>query len=159
MSLRIGRDCKVTIGSPITTAGTNATVSAQGTWKISGITADQMEITSFTDNWKTYLFGTKDGGTITFSGFFDPEDTSGQVKLMSLNLDATSLTTLKLFVDSVSYWMPCHTTGWFASPSLTSNQNTKPSCVFITSWNISADKAQVVAIDFTAKVSGNMSYY
>jgi hypothetical protein len=53
-----GKDCKVTLGAN--------TVVGMGTWAISGITADQMDASAFNDNWKTFEFGMKDGGTVTF---------------------------------------------------------------------------------------------
>ena len=147
MSLRPGKACKVVLGS--------SKVVAMGTWSIDGITADEMESSAFDQNWKTYEFGMKDGGTISFNGFFDPDDTTGQQALMNANLENTNLTTIKLYVDSTSYFEPCQTTGYF-SPTTTQNADTSASHVNVTSFNIGADKSGICTIDFTCKVSGVM---
>jgi hypothetical protein len=83
MAFKSGKDCKVTLGSN--------TVVGMGTWSISGITADQMDASAFGDNWKSFEFGMKDGGTITFSGIADPADTTGQEALQLANLNNTDL--------------------------------------------------------------------
>jgi hypothetical protein len=147
MAFKSGKDCKVTLGSN--------TVVGMGTWSISGITADQMDASAFGDNWKSFEFGMKDGGTITFSGIADPADTTGQEALQLANLNNTDLTNLYLYIDDTSRYGPNQTSGYF-SPSSTSGNDTPVSYVNITSYNISADKADLVKIDFTAKISGLM---
>lgn len=126
-----------------------------GTFSISGVSADQMDTTAFGSNWKTFAFGIKDGGTISLSGLFDPDDANGQVALMAANIANTDITNLKLYIDNTSYLVPCQTTGYF-SPGLTSNQDTIPSWVNVTSYSINADKADIIKIDFSFKISGVM---
>ena len=147
MAKKVGYLCSVKLGT--------AKVVGMGTWALNGITADQLETTEFTDNWKTFEFGTKDGGTITFSGLHDPADTTGQQALMYMNLANTDVTDLRLYVDSTSYYIPCSSTGYW-SPTTTQNADTILSYANITTWNVRADKAGMVEIDFTAKVSGCM---
>ena len=147
MALKVGKDCAVKI--------TAATVVGMGTWSLTGITADSIEATAFNDNWKSYEFGAKDGGTIAFSGFCDPADTTGQEVLQLANIANTDMTTLRLFCDDTSYYEPCQTTGYF-SPANTTGIETVLSHVNITSYDISADKSGLLAISFTAKVSGVM---
>jgi len=144
---KIGKDCCIKIGS--------TKMVGMGTWKLDGITADQIETTAFTDNWKGFKFGAKDGGTISFSGLFDPTDTTGQVAMMLANMQNSELKNLYLYVDSTSWYEPCQTSGYF-SPSNTTGWDTIKSYVNITSYNVSADKAGMVQIDFTGKVSGVM---
>lgn len=147
MAKKVGKDCKVAIGS--------TKVLGMGTWSLSGIAADQLESSEFGDNWKTYEFGMKDGGTIAFNGFFDPADTTGQNALRLANLNNTDITNLRLYVDNTSYFEPCQTTGYF-SPAVTSGSDTKPSSVNIVSLDVSADKSGLMTATFNAKVSGVM---
>ena len=148
MAVKAGYLASVTLGT--------STIVAMGTWSLSGITADQMESSSFGDNWKTYEFGMKDGGTISFDGFLDPADTTGQQALMKANLDNTDLTSLRLYVDNTSYYEPCQTTSYFAPGSLSTGQDTVYSYVNITSYDIGMDKAGLGTVSFTGKVSGVM---
>jgi len=148
MAVKVGHLGKVTFGS--------ATIVGMGTWTISGITADQMESSAFGDNWKTYEFGMKDGGQISFNGFLDPADTTGQQVLQKANMDNTDLTSLMLYIDNTSYYIPSASTSYFAPGSLSTGQDGKVSHVNITSYDISMDKAGLPTISFTAKVSGVM---
>lgn len=147
MAKKIGKDCAVKLGT--------TQVLGIGTWSMDGISADQLESSEFGDNWKTYEFGMLDGGTVSFNGFFDPADTTGQEVLERANLYNSDLTTLRLYVDNTSYFVPCQTTGYF-SPSLTKAAPTQLSHVNITSCNVSADKSGLMNISFTGKVSGCM---
>lgn len=147
MGYKSGKDCKVTLG-------TN-TIVGMGTWNLSGITADQMDASAFGDNWKKFEFGMKDGGQVTFSGLYDPADVTGQEALQVANVENSDISNLRLYVDNTSYYAPCATTGYF-SPNDTTGNATVKSWVNITSFNIKADKSGLMAIDFTAKVSGLM---
>ena len=147
MAYKSGKDCKVSIAA--------ATVVGMGTWSISGVTADQMDTSAFNDNWKTFEFGMKDGGTVEFSGLGDPADTTGQEALELANLNNTDMTTLRLYVDDTSYYTPNATTGYY-SPDSTTGNDTILSWVNIVSYSINADKAGMLQKSFTAKVSGNM---
>ena len=147
MAYKSGKDCAVKLGT--------STVVGMGDWSITGITADQMDSSAMGDNWKTFEFGMKDGGTISFSGIADPADTTGQETLQLANLANTDLTTLRLYIDDTSYYVPCQTTGYF-SPTNTTGIDTVLSHVNVTSYDITADKADLVKVSFTAKVSGCM---
>ena len=147
MAYKSGKDCAVKLGT--------STVVGMGDWSITGITADQMDSSAMGDNWKTFEFGMKDGGTISFSGIADPADTTGQETLQLANLANTDFTTLRLYIDDTSYYVPCQTTGYF-SPTNTTGIDTVLSHVNVTSYDITADKADLVKVSFTAKVSGCM---
>ena len=149
MSLRAGKSCKVALGS--------TAVVGMGTWKLDGITADQMDTSYFGANWKTFEFGMKDGGTLTFNGFMDPDDVTGQNQLQAYNIANTDITSLRLYVDNTSYFEPCQTTGYYAPGALSTGIDTIYSWVNITSFSIGADKAGMLTVDFTAKVSGCMA--
>lgn len=147
MAVKVGHLGKVTLGAD--------TIVGMGTWTISGITADQMDASDFGDNWKTFEFGMKDGGQVTFNGFLDPADTTGQEALQKANMDNTDLTSLRLYVDNTSYYIPNQTAGYF-SPNATTGEDTPASWVNITAFDISMDKAGLATISFTGKVSGVM---
>jgi len=147
MSTLVGKNCKVTLGA--------TQVLGIGTWAMPGISTDQLEDTEFGDNWKTFQFGLKDGGDITFTGLARPDDETGQQALMDANLEATQLTNLRLYVDNTSYYEPCQTTGYF-SPYNTTGASTKLSYVNVTAYSVDSDKSGLVNISFTCKVSGVM---
>ena len=148
MSKKIGYKGKVTVGS-------DATVACMGTWTLNGIKSDQIDVSALGDDWKQYMFGMKDGGDISFDGFYDPDDANGQETLRLANLYNSNLTTLKLWIDDTSYFEPCQTTGYF-SPTLTTGAPTKASYVNITSYDIKKDQSSVDKTTFSGKVSGVM---
>jgi len=148
MAIKVGYKGKVTLGA--------STVVGMGTWSMSGVTADQMDASDFGDNWKIFEFGMKDGGTISFDGLLDPADTTGQIALQIANLSNTDLTSLRLYVDSTSYYEPCQSSGYFGPGDLSTGYDTVASYVNITSFDISMDKAGLATISFSGKVSGLM---
>jgi len=148
MGVKVGYKGKVALGA--------STVVGMGTWSMTGITADQMESSVFGDNWKTFEFGMKDGGTISFNGFLDPDDTTGQTALQLANISNTDLTNIRLYVDNTSYYEPCQTTGYFGPGDLSTGYDTLMSWVNITSYDISMDKSGLATVTFTGKVSGLM---
>lgn len=147
MSFRIGSKCRVTLGP--------STVVGMGTWTLTGVTADKIEVTAFGDDWKSYMFGLMDGGEISFEGFFDPDDVMGQNPLCLANLKGNRVTSLRLWIDDTSYFTPCQTTGYF-SPTATTGQPTRASYVNITYYDVKADKSNVAQCSFKATVSGVM---
>jgi len=147
MSYRHGKDCKVTLGTD--------TVVGMGTASISGITTDMADSTAFNDNWKSFLFGAKDGGTVTFNGLADPDDVTGQEVLQQAQINNTDIDNLRIYIDDTSYYTPCQTTGWL-SPSLTSNQETVKSWVNVTSYSLNYDRSDNNKVSFECKISGCM---
>lgn len=137
MGAHKGKNCKV--------ANLLTKFEGMGTWSINGVTADQLEDTQFGDEWKTFLYGMKDGGQVSFAGYYDKTDTTGQTAMRTANELDTELTDLRFYVDDTSYWRP-NSTG------------TPTSHIIITSWDISADKSGLVQCSFTGKVSGKMDF-
>lgn len=148
MGKKVGHLCKINLAAN--------KIVGMGTWSLNGITADQLELTEFGDYWKTYEFGLKDGGTITFNGLFDPADITGQEVLRAGNLDNTDITNIRLYLDNTSYFEPCQTTSYWTPTDSTGNSSVL-SHVNITSYDIGADKGGMMTIAFTAKVSGCMA--
>lgn len=136
MAAKIGRACKVTLGATKTLG--------LGTWAITGLDADMHEDTEFGDSVKTYKVGLREGGTVAFSGYCDPADSTGQTQLETYWLNGTDVTSLQFYVDASSYWTPM-TTGPLSH-------------INITGYDISTDKSGLVMISFTGKVSGYMVF-
>ena len=147
MAKIVGKNAKVTVGAN--------QVQGIGTWSLDGLTAEQIEDTEFGDNWKTYQFGTKDGGTISFDGHFDPADTDGVQALVTAHNENTNLTNLYLYVNGTSRYEPNQTAGYL-SPGEATGMDTPVSYVNVTSISINADMGGMVDVSFTAKVSGVM---
>ena len=144
----VGKDAKVALGAN--------TVVGMGTWSLDGIVTEEFDSSAFGDEWKTFEYGMKDGGSVSFNGHYDPTDTTGQQALQQANLYNSALTNLRLYINNSSYFVPCSTAGYF-SPALTTGAPTPAGCsVTITSINICMDKSGLGTISFTGKVSGAM---
>ena len=151
MAKKVGKDGKVTIGSD--------TVVGMGTWNMPGITTEEFPVDAFGDNWKTFLYGMKDGGTITFNGWLDPADTTGQNVLLACNVKNSALNNLQFWVDSASYFVPNQTTGYFGPGANSTGMGTPGLCtVNITEYSVGMDKSGVGTISFTARVNGCMAF-
>jgi len=137
MSFKSGRYAKVTLGA--------ATVVGMGTWEMPGISVDLLESTAFGDTAKQYLTGLLDYGDVTFSGLYDPGDTTGQQVLVSANINNSAQNNVRLYVDNTSYWTPNKTV---ASGGLTA------SSMYVTSIAIGMDKSGLGTIKFTGKATG-----
>lgn len=133
MSFKTGKNQKVTLG-------TN-TVVGMGSWELSGITVDQLDATAFGDVAKEFVTGLLDYGNISFSGLYDPADTTGQTVLITALSNNTKVTNIRLYVDATSYWMPDITTDAAAG-------------MYVTNCSIKADKGALSTINFTGKATG-----
>ena len=132
MAVKVGKLAKVTVGA--------STVSEQGQYSLSGFSRDALDSTAFGDDVKEFTFGVGDGGEITFSGNYDPADTTGQEFINSYCSNGSVFTTgmLRLYVDSTSY--------------LTIGGGN----ILITKTKaIAFDKAGLGTISFTGKLSGS----
>mgnify|MGYP007047033197 CR=1 FL=1 len=143
----VGKDGKVTLGA--------STVAGMGTWSYDGITVEEFDSSAFGDEWKTFLYGMKDGGSISFNGHYDPTDVTGQQALQQANLYNSGLTNIRFYINDTSYYEPRQSTGYF-SPTLTTGAPTVLSTVAITTFNVGLDKSGLGTTSFTAKVSGLM---
>lgn len=128
-----GKNAKVVKGS--------STVLGMGNWKISGISTDLLETTSFGDTAKKYITGILDYGTLSFSGLYDPSDSTGQNALLTANKSATKVTDIKLYVNSTSYWIA----------DITDDSDAG---LYVTGTDIGFDKSGLGTIDFQAKMTG-----
>jgi hypothetical protein len=144
----VGKDGKVTLGAN--------TVVGMGTWAIDGVTVEEFDASAFGDTWKSFQYGMKDGGTVSFNGHYEPTDVTGQQMLMLANLYNSALTDLRLYIDNTSYFVPSQSTSYFAPGAYSTGMPGRVSSVTITTFNIGLDKSGLGTISFTGKVSGLM---
>jgi len=150
MAFIVGKDAKVALGSSI--------VVGQGTWSIDGVVTEEFDSSAFNQNWKTFEYGMKDGGTISFNGLYDPTDYTGQNALALAQVFNSALTNLRLYINQTSYFEPCQTTLFWGPTGMavTTGVPTILSNVRITSHTIGLDKSGLGTVSFSAKVSGVM---
>jgi hypothetical protein len=133
MAFLAGNKGKVTLGAN--------TVVGMGSWKLNGITVDQLETTSFGDTAKQFITGLVDYGSVEFGGLYDPADTTGQKVLVDAMLANTKVTNIRLYVNDTSYWCPNITSVSAAG-------------MYVTAVPIGLDKSGVGTISFSGKCTG-----
>ena len=145
MASKPGRNCKVTL------AANN--VLGMGTWEIGGGAVEELDTTEFGNQFQEIELGVVTGGNASFSGIYKKSDTQGQDLLRAAFYNKSDITTLRFYVDSVSYFTPNSTTaagGGLPAESQVSYIN------LISEPTISVDKSGLVEISFTGKISGVM---
>jgi hypothetical protein len=133
MAFKTGKNAAVKLGT--------STVVGMGTWRLEGIAVDLLDSTAFGDTAKSFLTGLLDYGNVSFSGLYDPADTTGQDVLRSANKNASKITNIRLYVDNTSYWTPDVTTLPAAG-------------MWVTSYNVGFDKNGLGTTEFTGKCTG-----
>lgn len=136
MGLKVGRKGKVVLGT--------YSIANMSVWELGPMTTEEIETTQFGDEFDHYDFGVGRFGTLTVTGQYNPDDTTGQVLIESAWKNKSLLANLKLYINSVSYWTPDVT-------------NDSYSGVLITSYGaIRHDRAGVGEVAFGGRVSGQM---
>lgn len=97
-----GINCKVTV------AANN--VLGMGTWEFGGATVAELDVTEFGDQHQDVELGLITGGTFSFSGIYKKDDTRGQDLVRQAFWSKSNLTTLRFYVDSISYYTANSTT-------------------------------------------------
>ena len=143
MAAIAGKNTMVTLGAH------SRRITGLGTWRITGMSTDLIEVSEFCVDWKDWLCGLKDGGEVSFNGYFNASCTS-QLTLFDYNKDCTCLTDLNFFLS-------CTTTSAQRFFPMTQDPFTN-SCIRITSWEVSADKAGLVEVSFTGKICGLLDF-
>jgi hypothetical protein len=140
-----GHEVKVTIGS-------NEIVGL-GSWGFSGGSYVEHDDTDFGDDDNRILRGIRTGGTVSFSGSYKKDDTTGQDKIRDAYWLKSDLTDLRFYVDDTSYYTPNSTTAAGGGlPAETMVSHIK----ILTEPSISADKGSLTSITFDGKVEGAM---
>ncbi len=137
MATKVGRLAKVTLGSN--------KIAEIGTWRIDGISIDMLDDTEFGDEFKTYQMGMGDYGTVSFSGWWDMTDTTGQVLLESALNNKSKIVDIRFYVDSSSYYTP---------NTNISSGGVADAGMWVQSMRISFEKGGIGTIEFTGKLTG-----
>jgi len=87
------------------------TVLGMGTWSHSGLAREMLDDTEFGDKVKSYLPGILDGGTVSFSGKYKADDTTGQDVLRAALMNGTPISDIRFYTDASGYFMPNDSTG------------------------------------------------
>ena len=98
MTVLCGKNGKVMYGSVV--------VASQVEWSMSGFSQPVVDIpTAFDATVKTYCVpDAGDPGTISFSGNYDPTDTTGQIALATICKAGTGITNLYLYAATSTFW-------------------------------------------------------
>ena len=140
MSTYNGRDARITVNSQTT----EAIITEIGNWSINR-SADEIDTTAFGDGW-----GKSDVGMLkysgSFSGFFDPTDTTGQGVLKTAYEAGTLINDIRFYYE---YSDTVSDTVRFLRPSSGTNYGIR-----ITSMDVSIDKAGVATLNVSFSGSG-----
>ncbi len=143
---KVGMECRVIIGSAHTIVG-------MGTWTISGGSYAELDDTDFDDDDTRMLRGLRTGGTVTFTGNYKKDDTTGQDKIRDAYWLKSDLTTLQFWVDDTSYYTPNSTTAAGGGlPAETMISHIK----ILTEPNITFEKGALGTIEFEGQIEGAM---
>jgi hypothetical protein len=145
---KLGINQKVTI-----VVGGASNILGMGTWEMSGSAYDLLDDTEYGDTYAQNLAGLFTGGTVTFSGRYKKDDTTGQTLVRAAFYYQSNVTDIRFYVDSVSYYTPNSTTaaggGLPASVPVSHIKfNEEPTTT--------SDKADLMNVSFTGTVVGAM---
>ena len=97
MSAIIGKLSKVMYGA--------VKIAGLSEWSMSGYEAQTVEDTEFGDSVQSFVFGgAGDPGTISFSGYHDPADATGQAAFATACKAGIPLTNLYFYETATKYW-------------------------------------------------------
>jgi hypothetical protein len=152
MSVVIGRNAKVTLTMPTSgqtfgeaPSGTEYTVAELSNWTLAGYAVDLIETTAFGDTDKTWEIGFGDGGNLTLTGNYSPDDDTGQKELSDACYGKVKLQGLKLYLDDTQYW------------GVDFSLDDEAYFLVTTFGALAVDYAGVGKISFTCKVSGRLN--
>ena len=115
------------------------TVLEMGSWSVSGMETDMLEDTQFTDTFKSYIPGQGDGGSVTVSGNYDPEDadvTEGQGYLMAAWFNKTAVATFYCYYTTAGYF------------------GLNAGSAYVQSMELGTDQTGLATLSFVVKLSG-----
>lgn len=139
MAFAAGNTQKVSFGT--------VAVVGMGNWKLSGITVDLLESTSFGDTAKQFMTGLLDYGSVSFGGLLDVSNAGGQSLLISALANNSKIgSSLRFWINATSFWAADDVTVSAAG-------------IYITTVNIGADKSGLATVEFTGKCTGPMRQY
>jgi predicted secreted protein len=80
---------------------------------------DEIDTTAFGSTWKKSDVGMR-GWSLSIEGHYDPSDTTGQGLVEAAWAAGSLMSTVRVYVDSASYWIPDVTTDSLAGGRVTS---------------------------------------
>lgn len=89
MSKRSSKGSRVTLGS--------TAIASINAWSAGEIANTLLDSTTFEDDFDTFEVGWTNGGVIDISGYYDPDDATGQELLRTYQLAGTPITNLRLY--------------------------------------------------------------
>jgi len=97
MSATAGKLAKVMYGS--------VKIAGLSTWTMSGYEAQTLEDTEFGDSVQSFVFGgAGNPGTVTFTGYHDSADSTGQAAFSTACKAGIELTNLYFYETATKYW-------------------------------------------------------
>jgi len=80
-------------------------IAGLSTWTLSGYEAPTLEDTEFGDSVQSFVFGgAGDPGTVTFQGYHDPADATGQAAFATACKAGVELSNLYFYETATKYW-------------------------------------------------------
>jgi len=121
-------------------------VAEIGKWETSGIIIRTLDGTELGDEFDSKEYGPGSGGTITFSGWYDPDDSTGQAIIRAAAINKTKIQDIRLYFGALE------TDFFYCKGDVT--------CLVVNVGGPSADKdaSGLCPINFTLEVSDGVLY-
>ena len=135
MTTKNGRNATVKYGT--------YTIAELASWSLD-LSNDEIDTSAFGSTWKKSDVGMR-GWSLSVSGHWDPTDSTGQSMIEAAWAAGSLINTIKMYVDSTSYWIPDVTTDSDAGGR-------------VTSYAVNQAHDAVAGISFTLSGSGSITF-
>jgi len=135
MTTKNGRNATVKYGT--------YTIAELASWSLD-LSNDEIDTSAFGSTWKKSDVGMR-GWSLSVSGHWDPTDSTGQSMIEAAWAAGSLINTIKMYVDSTSYWIPDVTTDSDAGGR-------------VTSYAVNQAHDAVAGISFTLSGSGPITF-
>jgi len=135
MTTKNGRNATVKYGT--------YTVAELASWSLD-LSNDEIDTSAFGSTWKKSDVGMR-GWSLAVSGHWDPTDSTGQSMIEAAWAAGSLISTIKMYVDTSSYWVPDVTTDSSAGGR-------------VTSYALNQAHDAVAGISFTLSGSGPVTF-
>ena len=135
MTTKNGRNATVKYGT--------YTIAELASWSLD-LSNDEIDTSAFGSTWKKSDVGMR-GWSLAVSGHWDPTDSTGQAMIEAAWAAGSLISTIKMYVDTSSYWVPDVTTDSSAGGR-------------VTSYALNQAHDAVAGISFTLSGSGPVTF-
>ena len=135
MTTKNGRNATVKYGT--------YTIAELASWSLD-LSNDEIDTSAFGSTWKKSDVGMR-GWSLSVSGHWDPTDSTGQAMIEAAWAAGSLISTIKMYVDTSSYWVPDVTTDSSAGGR-------------VTSYALNQAHDAVAGISFTLSGSGPVTF-